>query len=147
MNEYNLQNQIYYSSGVLENYRNSWAIAWRNLRLMMFLSTILILLELGIIIFIVNMQYKVNSIKIALLKINGDTLFSRNKTIFIVTLISSAVGLAIILLIAKTIEGINIRYVILNEVVIISLEIVSIIIKIINAESRKIPLILKGEFI
>ena len=147
MNEYNLQNQIYYSSGVLENYRNSWAIAWRNLRLMMFLSTILILLELGIIIFIINMQYKVNSIKIALLKINGDTLFSRNKTIFIVTLISSAVGLAIILLIAKTIEGINIRYMILNEVVIISLEIVSIIIKIINAESRKIPLILKGEFI
>ena len=147
MNEYNLQNQIYYSSGVLENYRNSWAIAWRNLRLMMFLSTILILLELGIIIFIINMQYKVNSIKIALLKINGDTLFSRNKTIFIVTLISSAVGLAIILLIAKTIEEINIRYVILNEVVIISLEIVSIIIKIINAESRKIPLILKGEFI
>ena len=82
-----------------------------------------------------------------MLKINGDTLFSRNKTIFIVTLISSAVGLVITLLIAKTIEEINIRYVMLNEITIILLEIVSIIIKIINVESKKIPLILKGEFI
>ena len=147
MHEYNLQNQIYYNTGIFEVYNYNWLAAWRNLRLMMVLSVILLLLELGIITFIVSMQFRINSIKIALMKIHGYTLYSRNKIMFFITLLSSMLGLLCELVVAQTFEEINTLYVIAVAIMIFLLEIIIIALKIIKVENKKLYYILKGEYV
>ena len=101
LGEFQLENQIAARSNVLDIYEHSWKNAYRNLRITLVLSVFLIFLEMTLILFILQLEYRFHAMELALKRVLGHSLFSRNRIILTVTLISSMIGILLAFIISS----------------------------------------------
>jgi hypothetical protein len=143
--EYQLTDQIVIEPNAMEVYGNNWAIIARNMKLVIILSIFILLLETVLIATIIRLEYRFNSTEMALKKVLGYSLFRRNSSLIIVTVISSLLGI-IAAYILYTMSGLqDSMNVILSGSVFLVVEIVFILKKSHSVERETISTILKGE--
>lgn len=143
--EYQLSDQIVAKSNVLDIYESEWSKVYRNLEFTLLLSVIVIFLEITLILFILRLEYQFNAIEMALKKIHGYSLLSRNKRILKVTIFSSLVGILAALIISYA-SGMQGGYpLILVGLLLLVLELCYILQRANKTEKLSIVSILKGE--
>lgn len=142
--ENQLENQIVVKTNVYELYQYNWKIIKRSVKLISVFSAFLILIQMSLIVFIIKIEYKVNSVEIAIKKVLGYNRLERNRKIFyssLITMISISVSI-ILCLIFHIEQGV---YLLISSVAIGLFEWIYIQIKISSVERSRIATILKGE--
>ena len=132
-------------TGVLDVYEYNWTIRSRSGRMAIILSVMLAFLETTLIVFIIRLEYRINAIEMALMKVHGYTLMDRNQRIIILTILSSLVGLALSMVMNNEMDMKAGKYIAIIAIGFMVIELVYIMIKARSIESRRISSILKGE--
>lgn len=143
--EYALGDQIVVKANALEIHKSKWAAFSRSMKIVLVLSAFLIILEMMLITFIIKLEYKTNSVELALKKIYGYTLFKRNKRIIKLTISCSILSILVSYFTCLLLElpgGINIIW---GGLLLLTLEVIYILKKAKSIEKAKLPAILKGE--
>lgn len=143
--EFQLEDQIIAKSNVLDVYEHSWSLVSRNMKLILILSAFLLFLELTLIIYIIRLEYQFNAVEMALKKIHGYSLFSRNKPILTVTIVSSLVGILAALIMSNALGMPGGFPVLLVGLILLVLEFCFILKKARSIEKSAMASILKGE--
>lgn len=143
--EFELEDQIVVKSNVMEVYKHNWDIVSRSMRLSLVLSAFLILLEMSLVSFIIRLEYRFNSVEMALKKIYGYTIFERNKRIIKTTVIHSILSI-LGALILSIILGATVGMALIGSgVILFALELCCIIRKARSIEKVRLAAVLKGE--
>lgn len=145
VSEFQLVGKDVVKSNVLDIYEDNWTVLFRSMKLTLVISIILAFLELALIIFIIQLEYKLNAMEMALKKVHGYTLRSRLKRMLTITVVSSIMGIVFSLIFNAEMNmnaGVNMIWIGIGFMVI---EILYILIKANSIERRKISSILKGE--
>lgn len=118
----------------------------KKLIIIMAISVFVLFLEFSMIYMIIHMEYSFNAIEQALKKVFGYTLWERNIRIIKVSILSSALGL-VMAIILKFAVGINVRIpiLIILSVALLSIELIVLLVKALSIEKLNIARILKGE--
>ena len=145
ISEYSPEKLTLSKSNVLSDYEDRRRIASLELKLVLVLSAFLLLLEMTLIIFIIRMEYRLNSIELVLKKVHGYSLAARNKTILKTAVFSSIFGIAAAWIVSRVLYmRLGIPLIIAGAVLIL-LEVVYIFWRAKKTEARRITSILKGE--
>ena len=131
-------------SNVKDVYEHCRELASLEMKLVLVLSGLILMLEMALIVFIIRMEYRFNAIELALKKVNGYSLISRNKTIIKTTIFSLIAGIAGAWIIGYLINGQHNLSIFIVSIILIITEIFYILCKARKIESKQITLILKG---
>jgi hypothetical protein len=145
ISEFQLDGQYVVQSNVLDIYDGNWTVLFRSVKLTIAISAILAFLELTLMMLIIQLEYKLNAMEMALKKVHGYTLLGRLKRMLIITVFSSVIGIAFSLILNAEMNmnaglnmiGIGIGFMLL--------ELLYILIKANAVERLRISTILKGE--
>lgn len=96
-----LTNRYSIKTNVYKAYDSLLGNKWQACKLVIMLSGIILILEMLLTAFILKIEYKLNAIEIALKKVHGYSLASRNKKIIITSLISIFIGFAAALIFSR----------------------------------------------
>ncbi len=143
--EYQLTDQIVAVSNVFDVYVRNWTIVSRNMKLTVILTIFLLLLELSLISFIIKLEYQFNAMELALKKVLGYSLFSRNSRLMIITLTVFLLS-AILAFLLGWLLGIKFGENLLwGGLILLAFEFVCILKKALTLEKANVPAILKGK--
>lgn len=140
----NLESEIAYKTNVYENYLYKWNFLKRSLLIGIILSFILLILEATIIRTIINQEYNLNAVEIALKKVNGYSIFSRYKTLFFSTIGSALVGVGITLIANYYLDFAAFLTIFIAGCFVIIIELFIISTQLKKSETKNIQAILKG---
>ena len=93
--EYQLDKHYVVKSNAYEVYQTAWIKTLRSFNITVILTIGLIILESALILLILQMEYSINSIEMALKKIHGYSIFNRNKKNIKLTIRSLLSGILI----------------------------------------------------
>lgn len=141
----NLEGHIIRRINVLEKYENNLLLNKRILYINSIFSFLFLVLEFIIINAIIKLEYRVNAIELSLKKIMGYSIWEKNNTIILMTIITTLLSIIISVVISIIFETNKFYYLSLGGVSILILELVTIIFYINNIENSNIQKILKGE--
>ena len=143
--EFGLKDQIVVRSNVWDVYRHSLMTASRSMRICLALTFLLLGLQMALLLFIIRLEYRVNSMEMALKKVMGYNRYERNRRIFAGTAAVSVIGIiAAVVLSAvwKLDMGI---YLLMSVLVLAAMETVCVIAGARREERAQIVRILKGD--
>lgn len=147
ISENNMENEIISKTNVQDVYFYNLTIAKRNIRMSVILSCILFFMEFGLISFILRTEYQLRAVEMALKKLHGYTLLNRNKSIILLTVISTCIGTAASIVLGR-ILGMGGGYIqILIGAFLLIIEVGCILRRVALLEKQMIGTILKGEII
>ena len=143
--EFQLEDEIISKSNVLDVYNHSWAIASRNMRMLLVLSVFLLFLEMVLIMFIIRLEYQFNAVEMALKKVHGYTLLNRNWRILKTTVYGALVGILTALFLSIVLQMPGGVPLVLAGLLMMFLELSYILWRAKRIEKTTISSILKGE--
>ncbi len=139
-----LKNEVAYKTNVYEHYLYQWSFYKKGMLIGVVLLIILLILEAIIIKTILNYEYSINSVEIALKKVMGYSLFERYKRIFITTILFGFLAGIFILIIGYYFHLSSGIYLIIGALSVIIIEICFVFFYIKLTENRSIQSVLKG---
>lgn len=142
--DYGLQNQIVKVTNVKEVYDYNWLIVKRCMKMLLVISIILLFLEFVITFLIIKLEYTFNAIQMTLMKTLGYSLFERNRSIFLITIVTEVVSILVIICIDFYYRIEKIPSIIICSVLFSVMEFIVVLWKIRKIEKNSINLILKG---
>lgn len=133
-----------FKTNVYEHYIHQWNIYKKGIVIGCVLLIILLILEAIIIKTILNYEYSINAVEIALKKIMGYGLFERYKKLFLTTIIFGGIAGKAAFIIGHFLEWSSELYLITGGFSVVLLELCFVFYYIRIAENRSIQSILKG---
>jgi len=144
-NKYEFTDQINTRTNVLDVYKNALKEALRNLQFILILSFLVLILEISLIFLVVDMNFRINAMEIALKKTYGYSLVKRNFSIYKITLWGSIAGIIISFGISVMLKlSIGLPLIAIGGVTCI-IEMLIVSYKVIKSEKYNVALVLKGE--
>jgi len=140
--EYSLENV--FVTSVTERCEQYRASMLRVVLLNTIISIFMILLEAAIITTIIRMEYVINAKELAIKKILGYSIWSKNKSIFLLNLLAALIGSVTMITAALMFSFVEWHYIVLCAGAIVILELFLIICYISKIERTSVPRILKG---
>ncbi|WP_041445070.1 DUF1430 domain-containing protein [Syntrophobotulus glycolicus] len=145
--EYQLSDQIRVKSNALDVYEHNWTMISRNMKLVVILSIFLLTLEIGLIGFILKLEYQFNAMELALKKVLGYSFFARNKRLILITFVVFLLSLFLAFLLRGLLgiaEGADLIW---GGLILLALESGFIAKKASAMEKANVPAILKGRIL
>jgi hypothetical protein len=142
--ENNMQHEILKITNSYELYEFNSMMMMRNIKLLGFITFLVLLLEISIIIFTVKLHYSNNGIEITIKKTLGYSLFERNRALMLLpllTVIICTVASGVIVFIVKMGSIIS---VLLIGIILLVIELFVLILQSRRLEKMKISAVLKG---
>ncbi|WP_141903960.1 DUF1430 domain-containing protein [Lysinibacillus sp. Y5S-8] len=140
----NLNNEVVYKTNVYEHYLYQWDFYKKGILIGIVLLIILFILEAIIIKTILNYEYSINSVEIAIKKVMGYSLFERYKRLFVTTILFGFLAGISTLIIGHYLDLNSEIYLIVGALSVIVIEICFVFLYIRLTESRSIQSVLKG---
>lgn len=133
-----------FKTNVYEHYLHQWNIYQKGIVISCVLLIVLLILEAIIIKTILNYEYSINAVEIALKKIMGYGLFERYKKLFLTTIIFGGIAGKAAFIIGHFLEWSSGLYLITGGLSVVILELCFVFYYIRITENRSIQSILKG---
>lgn len=143
--EFDLENQIVVQSNVWDVYQYSLTGASRSMRICLALSLLLLGLQLALILFIIRLEYRVNSMEMALKKVMGYNRYERNQRIFAGTITVSVIGMIVSVVLSLVWELEAGVYLLMSILILAVLETICVITGAQHKERAQVVRILKGD--
>lgn len=145
--EYSLENHFHAVTNAYEKYKYNWVVLKRVLYINLIFSLLVFLLEMIIIKTIINLEFKIHAIDLAIKKVLGFSYFQRYKQIIIISTLGS-----IICIITGAVIGLytgvnSTLSIIISGLIIYILDLLVIWFNIEKNERANVSNILKGEYI
>lgn len=140
----NLNNEVVYKTNVYEHYLYQWDFYKKGILIGIVLLIILFILEAIIIKTILNYEYSINSVEIALKKVMGYSLFERYQKLFATTILFGFLAGISTLIIGHYLDLNSEIYLIVGAFSVIVIEICFVFFYIRLTENRSIQSVLKG---
>lgn len=129
---------------VYDDYINQWNTLKKSMTLSIGLSLLFLLLEFIIIFIILKLEFSVNATELLIKKVLGHGMFSRNKSIFTITVITTILSVIVSSIVSLILGFLYITYIILIALVILTIESIFIYYFVKKLEKVNIQKILKG---
>lgn len=139
-----MENELVANNNILVNYEFNWNNAKRLLILNTIVTLLIILLELLIMSIILNLEYKVNSLELAIKKTIGYSILQKNSKIIFSTIILTTISCLTVITILSIFDFNNIFLISLISILFLILELLIILLLINRIEKINIQKILKG---